>query len=89
MTIAHVKELVALMMIGEGVVGTLYPVRYARLWAKGPRPWNEFIEWWADRPGLLRFICAAEIGVGVWLADRQLPPPTHSRGEVFMSRMSA
>jgi hypothetical protein len=74
MSAAHLKELLALLLIGEGVVGTLYPERYTLLWATGPRPWREFIDWWAKRPGRLRLLCAAEAGVGLWLATRQFPP---------------
>jgi hypothetical protein len=37
MNSAQVKELLALMLVGEGVVGTLYPQRYTRLWKTGPR----------------------------------------------------
>lgn len=72
MNSAQVKELLALMLVGEGVVGTLYPQRYTRLWKTGPRGWRDFVAWWSDRPALLRLICAAELGVGIWLADRQL-----------------
>jgi hypothetical protein len=71
MIAAYFKELVALLMIGEGVVGTLYPEQYARMWATGPRGWREFIDWWADRPRLMRWMCGAELCAGLWLATRQ------------------
>jgi len=74
MTAAHLKELLALLLIGEGVVGTLCPERYTRTWANGPGRWRDFIGWWADRPALMRVLCAAEAGIGLWLAVRQFPP---------------
>jgi hypothetical protein len=74
MTAAHLKELLALLLIGEGVVGTLYPEQYTRTWENGPGRWQNFIGWWADRPALMRVLCAAEAGVGLWLAVRQFPP---------------
>jgi hypothetical protein len=73
MTAAHLKELFALLLIGEGVVGVLYPEQHTRLWAFGPRPWRQFIEWWAERPDLLRLLWAGQAGVGLWLAARQFP----------------
>jgi hypothetical protein len=75
MTSAHLKELLALLLIGEGVVGMLYPERYTRVWAGGPGPWNKFIQWWAERPRTLRVLWAAQTGAGLWLAARQFPPP--------------
>ena len=74
MTTAHLKEIIGMLLIGEGVVGMVYPKRHVGLWAFGPRPWREFVEWWAERPRLLRAICAAEAAAGLWLVARQLPP---------------
>lgn len=73
MCAAYLKELLAIMLIGEGVVGTLYPERYTRMWATGPGPWRDFIGWWAEQPDLVRLLCAAEVGTGLWLATRQFP----------------
>lgn len=74
MTAAHVKELFAMMLIGEGVVGGLYPERYTRMWATGPRPWRAFIGRWTERHELLRLVYAAEAAAGLWLATRQFAP---------------
>jgi hypothetical protein len=74
MTAAHLKELLALLLIGEGVVGALYPEQYTRTWESGSGRWQKFIGWWADRPQLMRALCAAEAGVGLWLAVRQFTP---------------
>lgn len=74
MTAAHLKELLGLMLIGEGVVGVLYPEQHTRLWAIGPRPWREFVERCAQQSELLRLLWAAQTGVGIWLTARQLPP---------------
>jgi hypothetical protein len=76
MNAALAKELFALLLIGEGVVGMLHPDRYLRLWELGPRPFRELIKWCEARPGLLRLVCAAEAGAGLWLALRQLPEVT-------------
>jgi hypothetical protein len=86
MTAAHLKEIFALFLIGEGVVGSLYPDRYTRLWGRGDNRWARFLDWWADRPALLRALWVAQAGVGLWLAARQLPPA--NRGASRPSRLT-
>lgn len=73
MTAARMKELLALLLIGEGVVGTLNPKGHLRLWEFGPRPLREFVQWCEGRSELLRLVWAAQTGFGLWLAMRQLP----------------
>jgi hypothetical protein len=65
------KELAAIMMIGEGIIGTLIPSRYMSLWDFGPKRYRRFIRASAKRPNLVRIASAAEAGLGVWLALRQ------------------
>ena len=73
MTAERMKELLALVLIGEGVVGMLNPVGHLRLWEMGPRPLRELVKWCEERPGLMRLVWAAQAGVGLWLATRQFP----------------
>ena len=49
---ARVKELLAIAMVGEGVLALMYPRRHALLWKVGPRSWREMAEEFARRPGL-------------------------------------
>ena len=67
----QLKELLAIGMIGEGVVGFIKPSRYMLLWKFGPKPYQEFIEKAAEHKGLTRLLCGVEAGLGVWLALRQ------------------
>ncbi|CAN5117482.1 hypothetical protein BH20ACT11_BH20ACT11_05910 [soil metagenome] len=67
----RVKELAAIAMIGDGVVGFVAPRRHSLLWKVGPEGYQEAIRWFAERPGLVRFLAAAESGVGLWIALRQ------------------
>jgi hypothetical protein len=69
---ARVKELLAMFMIGEGVLALLYPRRHALLWKVGPRSLRELTGEFARRPGLTRGLAAAEVGLGLWMASRQL-----------------
>lgn len=74
MNAARLKELLALAMIGEGVVAMLYPRQHALLWRVGPRPLRGLVGWFADRPRLTRAMATAEVGAGLWLATSQLAP---------------
>jgi len=66
----RLKELFAIGMIGEGIIGALRPRRYMMLWRFGPKAYRNFIDALADRPQATRLMCAAEAGLGVWLALR-------------------
>jgi ribulose bisphosphate carboxylase small subunit len=66
------KEIAAIMMIGEGIVGAIRPRRYMRLWKFGPKKYRAFIDATVKRPNLVRAAAAAEAGLGVWLALRQI-----------------
>ena len=73
------KELLALGMIGDGIVSLLFPADHYKLWSAGP-DWNygllrEFIK----RPHLIRAIGALELLAGLWLARKQIQEPTKER----------
>lgn len=61
----------AIAMVGDGVVGFVAPRRHSLLWKAGPKGYQEAIRWFAERPGLVRFLAAAESSAGLWLALRQ------------------
>lgn len=65
------KEIAAIIMIGEGIIGALIPGRHVRLWEFGPKRYRNFIKASAKRPNLFRIASAAEAGLGVWWALRQ------------------
>jgi hypothetical protein len=72
----RLKELGAMMMVGDGVIGLATPERHCRLWKVGPEPCQRLMEQFAERPGLTRAFCAAEVALGLWLAVQQQPRPT-------------
>jgi hypothetical protein len=72
MVAERVKECVALMMIGEGVLAMARPRGHARLWENGPRWWRQMIEPFARNPNLTRAAGAVEALAGFWLASRQM-----------------
>jgi hypothetical protein len=67
----RVKEIAAILMIGEGIIGALIPRRHMRLWEFGPKRYRKFIKASAKRPNLIRSASAVGAGLGVWWALRQ------------------
>ncbi len=65
-------ELLGLMMIGEGVVGMLFPTHYSRFWKMGPEWMRQVARTCAENPETTRLICAGEIALGLWLAAHEL-----------------
>lgn len=72
----RVKELGAILMIGDGVVGALAPRRHTRLWLDGPRPYRNAMKPFVRNPELTRLLSVAQVALGVWWASRQWPRPT-------------
>lgn len=67
----RIKEFAAMVAIGDGVLALLAPRRHILLWRIGPEEYRAAMERIAGRPGLVRALAAAEIGVGLLLALRQ------------------
>ncbi len=68
-------QLLALVMIGDGVTGVLKPRRHSLLWDAGPEPFRKAMEALVAHPVQARLLYAAEIGIGAWLASQQTPEP--------------
>ena len=69
----QMKELIAVLAIGDGVVAFVQPERHSLLWRLGPKPFREAMEVFAENPKFTRLLGAAEAGLGIWLAARQTP----------------
>jgi hypothetical protein len=67
------KESLAMMMVGDALVTLVDPQRHCRLWMKGPEKWREFISLLVQHPGITRGLALGELGVGMWLAEKQRP----------------
>lgn len=65
------KELLAIAIIGDGVVGLVAPQRHSLLWRFGPEGYKRTMEGFAERPVLVRLLSAASVGAGLWLALSQ------------------
>jgi hypothetical protein len=70
MGMRRVLELLAILMIGEGVLTLIAPRRHSLIWNFGPEDFRRAIEGYAEHPTLARVVAAAEAGLGLWLALR-------------------
>ena len=67
----RILAIVAMLMIGDGVLALLFPRRHLLAWKLGPPAFQEAMEEFAERPGLTRVIGGAEALLGLWLAFGQ------------------
>ena len=63
-------ESVAMMAIGDGVLGVLFPMQHSTRWEFGPEPWRKCMRMWADHPELTRAVSLLQIAAGIALASR-------------------
>jgi hypothetical protein len=67
----NVKEVIAMLMIGDGTLALVAPRRHMLLWRFGPESYKRLAEAFARRPALTRLLAAVEVAGGLWLALRQ------------------
>ena len=73
MIVRRVVQLIALLMIGDGVAGFFKPRWHSLLWDLGPEPYRAVMRKFARDPGTARWIYAAEVAVGALIASQQTP----------------
>ena len=64
-------ELVAIPLVGDGMLGILIPARHVRRWLVGPTWWRDAMRPFVRRPQLTRWVGIAEVALGLWLAVRE------------------
>jgi hypothetical protein len=72
MIMKRIFELVGFVLIGDGLMGLLFPRRHSLLWHVGPELAKAITEELADHPKTARTVYAAELALGVALATIQL-----------------
>lgn len=65
------KELLVIVIIGDGVIGLAALRRHSLLWRFGPEGYKRIMTGFADHPVLVRILSAASVGAGLWLALSQ------------------
>lgn len=69
----RIKEALALILIGDGLISLFEPRRHTQLWTGGPRPYRQAMRRIERKPALAQTIGVALIGIGFLLATRQRP----------------
>jgi len=71
--IRRVKNALAMLAIGDGVLQIVAPQEHERLWEVGPAWLSKAkgIGWLAEHPRYTRLVGAAQVGAAVWFAHRQ------------------
>ena len=69
----RLSESAGMLMIGDGVLGLMYPREHCLLWRGGPQWWRDAANWFAAHPHVTRALAAVELMGGLWLARRQEP----------------
>lgn len=71
----HALELFATLLIGDGLISMIRPVRHSLLWWMPVPGVRELMEWCAERPTVTRAIGLAQVVAGLWLDARQYSSP--------------
>jgi hypothetical protein len=66
-------EMLAILMIGDGVLAFAQPQRHTQLWNTGPEPWRNLVSYFEERPTLTMALGAASVVLGLWLANSLRP----------------
>jgi hypothetical protein len=73
---AVIAESAAMMAIGDGVLGALFPVQHSSRWEFGPEPWRKSMRMWAKHPELTRVVSLLQLVAGVvWASRLRSTPP--------------
>jgi hypothetical protein len=78
----RIKDLIAMVLVGDGVLTFIAARNRALLWRFGPERLRKSTSWQANHPLYMRLEAIASIGIGVWLALRQYretPRPWYQR----------
>ncbi len=67
---ARGRDLMAVVLVGDGLLGLLIPERQVRRWERGPATWRCTMRYLEQRPWLTRVLAAAEICAGLRLGLR-------------------
>lgn len=62
-----IERWTGLVMVGDGLAGLIWPREYLQKLEVGPKPLNELLEGFAQRPVLTRTLCIVEVALGVWI----------------------
>ena len=70
---SRVREMAAIFMVGDGLIGLFQPRRHVDLWREDALGAEKTVAPFVGKPGRRRLYALAQIGAGLWLASRQRP----------------
>jgi hypothetical protein len=68
-----ITELLAALLVGDGVLSIVSPRRYLLAVEFGPEAYKRALEELAERPPLTRLLAAGQVGLGLFIASRGYP----------------
>jgi hypothetical protein len=71
----RIKDIIAMLLIGDGALTLIAARNRALVWGFGPERLRKSASWQADYPLFMRLEGMASVAVGVWLALRQYREP--------------
>ena len=74
------KDLLTMLLVGDGVIGAIAPDRHLRRWTAGRWPASQAPDAAARQRTLLRLAALTEAGLALYFAVR-LPAPSAERGD--------
>ena len=74
----RIKDIIAILLIGDGALTLIGARNHALVWRFGPEGLRKSTRWQAEHPLLMRLEGAASIGLGVLLAWWQYREPPRS-----------
>jgi hypothetical protein len=75
----RLKELLAIMSIGDGLLTAIDPQRHLSLWKIGPKACVGTVEALLRHPNLTRVLGIVATAASFWWASRQTPTAIHLR----------
>lgn len=70
-----IAESVAMVAIGDGALGALFPVQHCTRWDIGPEPWRKCMRMFAKHPQVTRTISILQIAASIaWAASLPASP---------------
>ena len=67
----RLQEVLAMTLIGDGLLTAVDPERHLRLWKSGPEPFRRFVDVLLKHPRATRLIGMGAVAAGVLWAGRQ------------------
>ena len=67
----RMKESLAILTIGDGMIELVSPREHSLLWEFGPDRVRGVARFFAENPNLMRLLGAIQVAFGLWLALRQ------------------